>query len=262
MSNLIDKVYIPNTYKHGEYILKDIPFNVTYQSDNDILIENTRYNFLKNPYPRINIYDEHRFYGINSDIQDISTILKVTYDVNNSLKCVSVLKDGTFYPYVYRNLSDIEIHEKIDECIEQCSNEIILKIKEHFSNDNISRIFIYAYWEAGNDNITIYVGNEKTFNIAFNSVRKSSYVENVDNCELYIKDNNIYSIDDNEFLHSLTYYFYYVNALNLKLYHTNTDIGDNFHDKLIYSIEQNILKKVSEFATFTTDFKFIYDIID
>ena len=196
MSNLIDKVYIPNTYKHGEYILKDIPFNVTYQSDNDILIENTGYNFLKNPYPRINIHDEHRFYGINSDIQDISKILKVTYDVNNSLKCVSVLKDGTFYPYVYRNLSDIEIHEKIDECIEQCSNEIILKIKEHFSNDNISRIFIYAYWEAGNDNITIYVGNEKTFNIAFNSVRKSSYVENVDNCELYIQDNNIYSIDD------------------------------------------------------------------
>ena len=80
MSNLIDKVYIPNTYKHGEYILKDIPFNVTYQSDNDILIENTGYNFLKNPYPRINIHDEHRFYGINSDIQDISKILKVTYD--------------------------------------------------------------------------------------------------------------------------------------------------------------------------------------
>lgn len=258
MSNEINEVYILNRHKQGTYILKDIPFNTTPQSEDDIFIENTGYNFLDNRYP--NLWHEHRFYGISDNVEDISKILKVTYDTNDTLKSVEVLKDGIFYPYIYRNLSDNEIEEKIKECIIKCSNDIIFQIKENFMNDILSRIFIYAYWDSGNDVITFYIGNKKNFDTALNSPKKSKYQENINNPEFYM-DKEL-AIHDNKFLVSLTYYFFYVNQSNWELYHIDSNLGKDFKDRFIKEIEENILKEVGKIASFTDDFKFIYELVD
>lgn len=241
----ICEVYILNRYTQGEYILSDIPFSTTRQNNDDIFIKKTHFWCLTNEDDSIRFWFPLTNIEVDS-IKDISKVLKVTYNEHDILKSIEVLIDGVTYPYIYKNMMHNELEEKIKCCIKLCSDEVICKIKNRYTNHKIARIFIDAYWDSGNDMIDIYVADKKSFNI--DSTNRHDF--DIDEFECYKETLQIHI--DNTQLKALTYYMQSFDVV----------LKNNFIDIFINDLQENILKEVSKFATFTNDFKYIYRIID